>query len=516
MNKNNIFYNSLIGIIICDNEGKLTNINLTAIKILGFVNSEQAKNVNIFNLFQIKEEYKKKLKTNGVVKFQIEIDFDGINKFEIYASTKLGVGYFDLTITSLESNGFFIKIYDITSQRLKFIKNNFEEVEKNYNFVLENINQVISRHEIDGTCIFISKSCKKLFGYEQKELLLKNVFDFIYKNDAKKLKKHFESSFIDNILVKFLTKNNEYIWIELTGAIVKNEELNKMELILISNDVTKKIKSEKFFKQSEKAINKKNDKTMGEKYPLKILIAEDNQINQFLILNILSYFGYIADFVKDGLEALDAIKSISYNLIFMDIQMPNMNGLEATKFIKKNIENPPKIIAMATSTMKENKELCLSTGMDDYISKPIELDNIYSLLLYWAKLINTNIVRTEEKKINDLVFDKNVLIKIAKTFEEDEKNFIIDTVKKVRTNLESQMKEIINGINDNDLKTVTFLSHKLKGTCLSLGINKLGKFLGKIEIYSKEENITILHSLTNQLELLVIEFIEEFDMFEKN
>jgi len=232
--------------------------------------------------------------------------------------------------------------------------------------------------------------------------------------------------------------------------------------------------------------------------------------------------GYSADFVQNGLEAVNAVNSFDYDLIFMDIQMPNMNGLEASQIIKRNVSKNPKIIAMTASAMKEDRDLCFFVGMDDYMSKPMELDNIYSLLLHWGEIINRNleevkyIAKTKRKKINDLVFDKDVLGNMATIFEEEEKDFIIKTTKNLRSNLENQVTEIISNINNNDFKMSGFLSHKLKGTCFSFGINKLAKHLDKIELYSKEEDISNLNELGNDLNLLVIEFINEFEKFEKS
>ena len=82
--------------------------------------------------------------------------------------------------------------------------------------------------------------------------------------------------------------------------------------------------------------------------------------------------------------------------------------------------------------------------------------------------------------------------------------------------MENQVTEIISNINNNDFKMSGFLSHKLKGTCFSFGINKLAKHLDKIELYSKEEDISNLNELGNDLNLLVIEFINEFEKFEKS
>ncbi|NNF01475.1 MAG: response regulator, partial [Bacteroidia bacterium] len=119
-------------------------------------------------------------------------------------------------------------------------------------------------------------------------------------------------------------------------------------------------------------------KNLSEQIPLKILLAEDNLINQKLAIRILENMGYLVDVAANGLEVIDAMERQSYDLIFMDIQMPEMDGLECTKAIHDKwmpIERP-KIVAMTANAMEEDRRICLDAGMDDYISKPIRLNDL--------------------------------------------------------------------------------------------------------------------------------------------
>ncbi|MCF0057098.1 hybrid sensor histidine kinase/response regulator [Dyadobacter sp. CY356] len=120
------------------------------------------------------------------------------------------------------------------------------------------------------------------------------------------------------------------------------------------------------------------------KYPLNILVAEDNRINQIVILNILNKLGYKPDLAADGFEALKMTTLKKYDVILMDIQMPLMDGLEATQLIKKRYPAQPFIIAMTANALPEDKEMCLRAGMDDYISKPVNLDDLMQMLEKWA------------------------------------------------------------------------------------------------------------------------------------
>ncbi|MCC6395820.1 MAG: response regulator [Bacteroidetes bacterium] len=124
------------------------------------------------------------------------------------------------------------------------------------------------------------------------------------------------------------------------------------------------------------------DTKLASRLPLRILLAEDNPINQALALAILKRMGYRADVAADGQEVLDALERQPYDLIFMDVQMPVMDGMEATRRIVATVpeEHRPRIIAITANVMQGDKERCLEAGMDDYISKPIKLDEVQAII----------------------------------------------------------------------------------------------------------------------------------------
>jgi signal transduction histidine kinase/ligand-binding sensor domain-containing protein/DNA-binding response OmpR family regulator len=107
--------------------------------------------------------------------------------------------------------------------------------------------------------------------------------------------------------------------------------------------------------------------------PFSILVAEDNLMNQKLILRILEKLGYAPDLANDGEEVLEMMKTKHYDLILMDIQMPNLDGLETTRIIRKEYGNKPLILAMTANALTEDKLNCYQAGMDAYMSKPVNL-----------------------------------------------------------------------------------------------------------------------------------------------
>ncbi len=123
-------------------------------------------------------------------------------------------------------------------------------------------------------------------------------------------------------------------------------------------------------------------------YPLNILVAEDNAINQKLIIRLFEMLGYSIHIAANGLEVLEALTRLQIDIIFMDIQMPEMDGVEATRQItSKWGTQRPLIIALTANALNSDKEMCLTSGMDDYISKPITIAQVKNGIEKWAMMI---------------------------------------------------------------------------------------------------------------------------------
>ena len=131
-----------------------------------------------------------------------------------------------------------------------------------------------------------------------------------------------------------------------------------------------------------KPIKRTFDSDIGTKRPLRILLAEDNLINQKVAIHMLKRIKYRTDVVSNGYEVIEALKRQLYDVIFMDIQMPEMDGVEATQIIRQTLSNEeqPYIIALTANALNGEREKYLAQGMDDYISKPIKIQEIVSAL----------------------------------------------------------------------------------------------------------------------------------------
>ena len=201
------------------------------------------------------------------------------------------------------------------------------------------------------------------------------------------------------------TRNNEQLPLVMLTSIGYNTDSNELAR-LFSFYVNKPIKhtqlSEiliKILSPSEKTVvvPKKSKQELGEvskKYPFQILVAEDNMINQKLIRNVFELLGYKMDIAANGLEAIDSLQRKNYDLIFMDVQMPEMNGYEATGIIvQSKMEKRPVIIAMTANAMRGDREKCIEAGMDDYITKPLRVDDLIKMIEFWGKKKFKNNVR---------------------------------------------------------------------------------------------------------------------------
>ena len=140
------------------------------------------------------------------------------------------------------------------------------------------------------------------------------------------------------------------------------------------------------------------DAEMASRHPLRILLAEDNVVNQKLAMRLLQQMGYRADLASNGIEAVECVQRQTYDVVLMDVQMPEMDGLEATRQIRLKqrlgtdhgthrgtpLGNHPRIIAMTANAMQGDREECIAAGMDDYVTKPIRVDALVAALLATA------------------------------------------------------------------------------------------------------------------------------------
>jgi len=144
-------------------------------------------------------------------------------------------------------------------------------------------------------------------------------------------------------------------------------------------------------KESEKPVivEKTSEPVHTDFMEVSILVAEDNLINQKIVTNAFKNIGYVCDVVSNGLEVISSLRRQHYDMVMMDVHMPEMDGLQATRAVIKEFgANRPIIIAMTAGAYEQDREDCLNAGMDDYITKPLDFDNLYYKFNFWKSKIN--------------------------------------------------------------------------------------------------------------------------------
>jgi signal transduction histidine kinase/HPt (histidine-containing phosphotransfer) domain-containing protein len=234
-----------------------------------------------------------------------------------------------------------------------------------------------------------------------------------------------------------------------------------------------------------------------------ILVAEDNSVNQKLAAGLLSKLGYMAEIVSNGQDAVEKLWDGKFDLVLMDIQMPVMDGYEATALIR----NPQSgvfnhgipVIAMTAHALKGDQEKCLAAGMDDYISKPIDRMKLKELLEKWSKFIRKN----SEKPALTGGMEEIPVLDYNSLFERTMKDtqLMKEVVEAYLCDIPDLLGRISSSVSSNDAETVSINAHTLRGASSSISAMRLAKVAEKIELAAKKEDWTLASSLTPQLEL---------------
>ncbi|MDX2256746.1 MAG: response regulator [Pseudanabaenaceae cyanobacterium bins.39] len=246
---------------------------------------------------------------------------------------------------------------------------------------------------------------------------------------------------------------------------------------------------------------------LGDRLPLKILIAEDNLINQELAMAMLIKMGYQPDVVDNGLAVLEAVQMHQYDLLLLDVQMPEMDGLETADYLVNHWQDletgyeRPTIIAMTASAMQGDREMCLRAGMDDYISKPIMMDALHRTLEKWAT--NSTIdVNVEVSDRHSPASQTSVIDQAAiKNLEQINPKLIARMVH-LFTDEEAPvlLRQLKEAISKGDLSDVSYNAHTLKGSSNILGAKALGALCLEAELKGKRGDPTNLEEIFTQIE----------------
>ena len=291
-----------------------------------------------------------------------------------------------------------------------------------------------------------------------------------------------------------------------------------------------------------------------QKRRVRILVAEDNMINQKVALSILGKLGYNADAVANGKEAVKALEMIPYDIVFMDCQMPEMDGYEATREIRK-IENRKQktedrkqekqiatsnekpatgnkqreasyqssianrqslikkvlIIAMTAYAMKGDREKCLEAGMDDYLTKPVKPQELSDILEKW--LTEQGPSQQEETTVHDIkpvkdIFDRAALLDRFMGDEDFAKEIMNDFLEEVPR----QITVLVEAMDNGDSSMISHQAHTLKGIASSVSALMLQETAARIEVAGEAGDLakadSLIRNLNEQFEILKITLVQ--------
>ncbi|MDQ7821798.1 MAG: response regulator [Candidatus Eremiobacteraeota bacterium] len=233
---------------------------------------------------------------------------------------------------------------------------------------------------------------------------------------------------------------------------------------------------------------------------IRVLLAEDNITNQKVALRILEKFGYHVDAVANGREALEALETVAYDIIIMDVQMPELDGLEATARIREREKERGghiPIIAMTACAMKGDRERCLASGMDDYISKPIQSGELHEMLLQHLRSAfgDLRIPLEENAGHPHDLFD---VAEVMKRIDND-RTLLREVLEIFLEDVPNQIKNLEGAIHDQKFKEIGRLGHILKGASSNMGAHRLREVGFQIEKAGSSSDLAKASSLYQKL-----------------
>lgn len=245
--------------------------------------------------------------------------------------------------------------------------------------------------------------------------------------------------------------------------------------------------------------------------PLKILVAEDNIVNQKVITNILKRLGYRADVVANGLEVLDTLRRQSYDLILMDVQMPEMDGLTATRQIRTRWQtphsdfqgNPPSIIAMTANAMEGDKQRCLDAGMNDYLSKPVRVEALIEKLKTVRKadskviFNHDHLNQIEQREISTMkTLDENIIAELKNMIgEEDFADIFADLINSYLEDTPTLIDGLNSGLKFHNFEQIKINAHTLKSSSITLGASQFAQLCKDLEKSAIDKDIKKVRGL---------------------
>jgi CheY-like chemotaxis protein/HPt (histidine-containing phosphotransfer) domain-containing protein len=242
----------------------------------------------------------------------------------------------------------------------------------------------------------------------------------------------------------------------------------------------------------EEAVHATDGK--GQRSALRILLAEDNAMNQKVALRLLERMGYSAEVANNGLEAIEALERKPFDVVLMDVQMPELDGLDATRRIVAQWpeETRPHIIAMTANALPEDREACFAAGMNDYVAKPIRAEELVSALKRVKPLTNNG-----DRGNGDVKLDADALGNLRDLGGDDFLSEVIDAFLADAPGLLVTLRSSLDSGNNEELRRA---AHTLKSNGATLGAESFAELCRTLEQRAKTGELDGAAALIDQIE----------------
>ncbi|MDA8256199.1 MAG: response regulator [Betaproteobacteria bacterium] len=242
---------------------------------------------------------------------------------------------------------------------------------------------------------------------------------------------------------------------------------------------------------------------LADSLPLDILVAEDNTVNQKVVQQLLAHLGYRADVVASGIEVLDALDRQNYDVILMDVQMPDMDGLEATRRLKLRFgrEAAPKVIAMTASAMLGDREKCLAAGMDAYVSKPVELDQIRAVLTAVCQgRVTTPSSANENPSDETPVIDRRRIEQLRDLQDAQQPRMLAELIAMFLADSPEHLQQLTAAIHRGDPARLADLAHRYLSSVENLGARRMRGHCMELERMGRAGSVAGADRILEQLQ----------------
>jgi CheY-like chemotaxis protein/HPt (histidine-containing phosphotransfer) domain-containing protein len=223
------------------------------------------------------------------------------------------------------------------------------------------------------------------------------------------------------------------------------------------------------------------DASLAERLPLRLLLAEDNLVNQKVAVKMLERMGYRPDVVANGLEVLEALRRQPYDVVLLDVQMPEMDGFEAARNVKARSwgGTPPRLIGMTALAMDGDRERCLAAGMDDYVTKPVRPEELQRALEQCVPLAGPSrpVAATSEPSL-----DEQVLANLRELQEPGDADFVTMLIDHLVADVPERIGAMADAIRHVDGGALERAAHSLKSSAANLGLLELSRLAGALEM----------------------------------